>query len=201
MKFFLIILALMPLASGASGAPVKSDSRGLLAYSSLETGVQIYIDLGQREVSEGDLVLPMTLCKQSSKYICISSKPFKFAVPRDATELAPTHGPLPIPSIGKETDEATHPSKSWAFEGQTYRLINPAYEVPMFGRRLKVAVIEVKHVGEGENWYIRYYYSPSAGLLGFMINDVKNPQNTRLYVLDGMVGFGAQKAAGSTTGQ
>lgn len=195
-KLFLIIIAMVFLTVDANGAVVKGATNKVFTYTAVETGEHITIDLNRHRLVEGDVGLSMTLCEPTSKYICIWSKTFDFAVPRNAAELASKPGQVTVVPSTETTGEATSPPKSWVFEGQTYHLISSLGQQSIFGKPLEIAVIEAEHTDESGYWYIRYYYSPKLGLLGFLIDNTQNPKYTRFFVLDGTSGFGAQ---GSTT--
>lgn len=131
------------------------------------------------------------LCKSFSEYVCIQSKAFNFAVPRDITRLESQSSQATAVPGGVKGEQPASPQENWVVGGQSYKLVSPLGAQRIFGRRMKVAVIQAPHLKDEQKSYVRYYYSPRFGLLGVLILSPAINYRT-LYLLEGLKGFGAQ---------
>lgn len=118
--------------------------------------------------SGGDRASNAAFCEQGEKYVCISSEPFSFAVPR---------GEIPNNS-------------AWTHNGHLYRLIREG-ATEIYGRPMKVWVIE--SVQDKHRFF--YVYSRSHGLLAIS-SEIDGEKQS--FISRKLNGFGLQRPKATT---
>ena len=127
------------------------------------------------EVILGDYGVNAKLCPKTSKYYCVNSDVFKFAVP-------------------KKIDDK---DQLWEVNGTRYVVIESLRYMIVFGKEIRIMVISTTdRAHNGNTGTMYFYYSPEYGLMGFQAVLKKSPTDSRpnestIYLLANQKGFGA----------
>jgi hypothetical protein len=124
---------------------------------------RLVVNVPDQAFQVADVALPMTTCKDGSRYICVESDGFNFHVPAEV-----------------------HSDSEWHAGGVSYKA-EPEETISLLGKVFSVRRIN----GKGKNLHILYLYSVDNGLVGFsFVDDESGAKGT--YLLDQACGFGAK---------
>lgn len=155
------------LPTGEAASVDDENVDAVYVYRMLSHGGRIMIDEPRGLLFLDHFSVDASFCDRESRYYCVDSVFFSFAVPRDITS---TDG-------------------QWEVDGRTYKLAMEPVTRGWFVEELLISVIIMDEEVAGKDWRTYFYYSPQIGLLAFQtLVESKDPS---LVTLQGDIGFGA----------
>jgi len=147
---------------------VKSD----FGYNGVSRNTGFSLDAGGHSVVLGDVAIPASYCDVSTKFYCVNSDVFYFAVP-------------------KLVDEST---KNWNESGHEYNVVTPLHRTKFLGREVSMMVIATQGPKDIDKPAPSdfFFYSPEDGLLA-IVSIVSGDANPHISVSADFPGFGSQK--------